>query len=1271
VSTATVTRALALLLTTLLTASAEQSENHVLQAVPSPSAVVVDGDLAEWDRSGAIVVCRDVANQLGRYSADVAMMYDADALYVGVEWRDPTPMVNNYDPRFDVDLRYCFHSDSIQLHFRTDQERKVIGWYYTRGGVPGVNVLDGWFPWDGKPIGYIDGIAKLGITQAFRPAADGRGYTQELRIPWRAIVASGKPYTAGSSFECMLDLVWGPDSGKGWPVNHMMDLVAPGAAHAGWFWEVNRIYGQVHLAPAGKLNLPEPDFLVRGRQSRAHLQPTEGPMKLGYTMPFDGYATLVIEDADGGRVRNLIGMAPRGKGRQEDCWDGLDDRGTLVTPGRYRYRGLLHAGIKPVYEATYGTPGVPPWETADGTGAWMSDHCPPRAVAAGGSTIVMGAERAEAGSSLIAVGIDGRKRWGDSGLAGVHALAADKTYAYVCLRAWDIAPALARVDLVTGQYAPFATAAGPRLKVSLETPGRPTPWISGFAAGPDRLAITLTDTNGLSVVRFYDKQSAAVLDEKPLPRPGCLAYDSQGRLYAWSSGTVVRLDATWTVHVQDAPPWASGMAFDATGRLFVADRGTHQVRVYDAIGAYVRSIGRPGGRPARGSWQADGMLNPAAVAVDADGRVWVAEESSTPKRVSVWQVDGTLVCDFLGPTGYGGTGANADPGDKTRVFGSGCEYTLDYAANRSRIVAALGDVSGRLITFKGREYIMNKGGRLYLRSGDGLRPVAAIGNPYVKDLGDWKDIPLPAAPRGTHGYASLSFVWSDRNDDGVAQTNEVAVGSGWTGWTALKYPVGTSGYFGSPWLDEACAIRSIAGESYGAHGGRPPMITRTPLKGWTAGGAPIWDLAQQRLVSEGRVQGCLYAAAEGITVAGAPLSGVADDGRILWTYPDAWPGVHASHHALLPDRDDVLVGTLGSIGQVQTPVGTVFGLHANMGRFYLMTLDGLFLASVFQDCRLGGDAWPTEARPGAPLDGVTMGSEWFGGHFFKTTRKDEYFLIAGFTAYNMIRLNGFDSLRAIRGGELRVSAADLAAAQALAERRAAPRAERREWPIARATVSPTVDGVLDDYRKDSFVEWSSGPQRVRAALACDATRLFLAYDVSGDDNPMVNKGRDINQLFATGDSVDLQLGADPKADTNRTAAALGDLRLLISVFEERPVAVLYRWRTEGDKRPVTFACPWRSHTVDRVDVIDDASVKIIRRAGGYTLEASVPVASLAWAAAPGQVYPLDAGVIFSDAKGDNRASRVYWSNKATGLVADIPGEIMPAPQLWGKGRVDP
>ena len=61
----------------------------------------------------------------------------------------------------------------------------------------------------------------------------------------------------------------------------------------------------------------------------------------------------------------------------------------------------------------------------------------------------------------------------------------------------------------------------------------------------------------------------------------------------------------------------------------------------------------------------------------------------------------------------------------------------------------------------------------------------------------------------------------------------------------------------------------------------------------------------------------------------------------------------------------------------------------------------------------------------------------------------------------------------------------------------------------------------------------------------------------------------------------------------------------------------------------------------------------------------MPLKTLGFDPQPGKTYKLDLGVIFSDATGTNRSLRMYWANKATGLVNDVPGEIMPTPNLWG------
>jgi hypothetical protein len=68
----------------------------------------------------------------------------------------------------------------------------------------------------------------------------------------------------------------------------------------------------------------------------------------------------------------------------------------------------------------------------------------------------------------------------------------------------------------------------------------------------------------------------------------------------------------------------------------------------------------------------------------------------------------------------------------------------------------------------------------------------------------------------------------------------------------------------------------------------------------------------------------------------------------------------------------------------------------------------------------------------------------------------------------------------------------------------------------------------------------------------------------------------------------------------------------------------------------------RQYTVEDVQVLSDATVTINRRAGGYTVEAAVPLKTLGFDPQPGKSYKLDLGVIFSDGTGTTRALRMYW-----------------------------
>jgi len=858
-----------------------------------------------------------------------------------------------------------------------------------------------------------------------------------------------------------------------------------------------------------------------GNDADTRLQKTAGPVKLSYAMPFDGYVTLVIADEQGLRVKNVISMAPRSKGERTDFWDCTGEDGKPAAPAKYRFRGLLHRGIEPVYQASYGCTATLPED--GGAGGWLSDTSAPRAVAITDDLVVLAAEKAESGSTIIGADLSGKKVWGDRSLSGIRFLAAEGKNAYALAAPGGAAPVIHRLSLETGKpirfphgaltVAVFQGAEGPEVIKGCV--------IGGLAVSADRIAVSVLDAAtrgtvnkaapkkdadldlddldlltdpeeiepddtddafgaGGDAVRFYDKESGRLLGQRAMPKPGCLTYDSAGVLYVCSDNNIVRLTdgKTLTTLAKLGPGAPASIAVDKAGQLYVADRATHQVRIYGKDGKPAGTIGAPGGRMAGGrmaggTWQPEGMLNPASIALDSQGRVWVAEDDPCPKRVSVWSAAGKLAAEFLGPASRAAWDAMADPDDKTRVFGSGTEFRLDYETGRATVVAGgLANASGQLLKAKGREYFMARNGRLYLRTQAGTKLVAAMDSFVWRDARSFSDFPIAftvewegdGSPSGHHGSCSSSFHWADLNDDGKAQEVETTAGSRVARSKGWKYPFGVAGLNGSYWLDEDMSLYSCGCEtSYYYPPGMGPVVMKAPLTGWTPGGAPIWDLANQQLVIgalkssfygepsgpvkfTGTLPGfevtlpsgkdlfsngecnwfpgeSLYLPADGTVVIGPPITCVRDDGIILWTYKDEWPGPFRAYWdkpVPVIDRDDTLMLPTGCIGRAKTPLGIVFAIQSSIGRMYLMTMDGLFIASVFRDCRQNPEPWPNEAKPGTSLANVTMGREWSGGHFFGSAKSNEAYLIVGNVRYNVIRFNGFDSIQAIAGGEVTV-----------------------------------------------------------------------------------------------------------------------------------------------------------------------------------------------------------------------------------------------------------
>ena len=110
--------------------------------------------------------------------------------------------------------------------------------------------------------------------------------------------------------------------------------------------------------------------------------------------------------------------------------------------------------------------------------------------------------------------------------------------------------------------------------------------------------------------------------------------------------------------------------------------------------------------------------------------------------------------------------------------------------------------------------------------------------------------------------------------------------------------------------------------------------------------------------------------------------------------------------------------------------------------------------------------------------------------------------------------------------------------------------------------------------------------------------------------------------------------------------------------QPKPIAVLFdalvpgtpedkRWRVVSPVAEVFF---------DRVARIEGVKLAAENHDNGYNLEAAIPLKGLGLSPAPNLRLKFDWGVLSTDQDGNVVLRRRYWSNQATGIVADAPSE---------------
>ena len=152
----------------------------------------------------------------------------------------------------------------------------------------------------------------------------------------------------------------------------------------------------------------------------------------------------------------------------------------------------------------------------------------------------------------------------------------------------------------------------------------------------------------------------AITTTTRLNTPSGIAFAPGGERYVLDRKTnrVVRFDASSAVlgtfggfgstNGKFNDPW--GIAVGADGNIYVADTFNHRIQRFDQNGTFQLSWGTPGVSAAPGIGRSTIFFGPRAIAIDAQGRLFVSDTGN--KRIQVFDKDG----NFLAQIGRSGTG---------------------------------------------------------------------------------------------------------------------------------------------------------------------------------------------------------------------------------------------------------------------------------------------------------------------------------------------------------------------------------------------------------------------------------------------------------------------------------------------------------------------------------------------------------------------------------------------------------------------------------------
>ena len=1231
-----------------------KADHTEVRIVPAPGKVTIDGDLKDWDLSGAILMFIDEASK-ETHQLRGAMMYDKEWLYVGGRLKDPTPMMNQY--HFGGQVNAAWNADALQINLVANPNVRSDALTMTGGRMPEeeqkfVNFFWLWHSTRDKKAGYFSlrtlkftepTLNPPGVQGMWVKNEDGKGCTFEYRIPWKVLYAAG-PMKGGDAIQMIWQLHWGNDQGTELKTG-INDVRNPNSNALGYMgpggWGLGRFMAEGNLPPA----------------EREGVQRAEGHIPVRFTLEKDAKVSISIRDAAGRTVRTGIGAVPYKAGEHAWLWDGLDDRDNPLPAGTYTAMILTHDGIGQKYVCDVGMSGDPPYQTEDGTGGWAGDYWEPWYVAIEDDCVILGSCSHEAQKPAIRTDLEGRKQYGTSALG--HVLTLRKGFGYFLA-----GNRLQKFALKDGKLSPFKS-------------GQPEATVPG--GGGIRLGLAAIDDDTLAVgdrngnkIYLLDIETAETKGEVDVPAPIGLAADSRGTLYAVSSSAVVRVD----VKKKTLAPIAEGLdspshlACDAAGNVYVSLIGeTMQVWKLSPSGKVLFKYGKAGGRPRLGPYDPSGMLNPFGIAVDRNGRLWVCENDREPKRYSVWNPDGSLYKEFFGSWPYS-TAGYFDPADPKYFYALSVRYVVDYETGAwktdanilrpellqpppERGSAHAVDVhgGGQIVSVQGRKFLYVNSRRLFEEVKGAWVPRAAI-----------------------YGKGDKQF-WLDGNNDGKVQDEECPdSGARFAKLWKSNLDAHLNWYTldGDGWTEPRAEGRCTT----------PFAVMRLDFLGFAPNGALRYADAARPVVQDAEggsvngiavdpdgsvyvlVSGGLVARGERAQGTGARIVKYGPDGKELWRYANVHCGFAWTSATYTPGF--VVAGFRCSSWQHPDllPVTGYYGQY-----FLIDKRDGLFVDALCQD-----------QRSAYTIDHTFVATENFNGNIFKHPKTGKTYFTGGDCDCRIWELTGLDSIRRHKVSiTMPKDMAEVAAKNGEQNKKAqvallARNSGRKTAGLRRLT------GAAADGRD---TEWQGVPalalgddkgKPAQVQIGYEDKNLYARFQVT-TGVPFRNTPTDYRLLFKSGSALELCLTPHT---ANRQVKAhnvhpmeVGDLRIVLArTADGRMVATRYRPKTKNGKKP--FAAYFETQAAgresfDEIAEWNDLPMHYREVKGGYVVEVAVPWSATEIEPKAGLRFLFDAGVIYGNEGGNRNASSALWSDRTpeVGVNNDIPTECRLHPNGWG------